>query len=381
MSVILPMHDRYAYSAVVESLVGVKPDVDSALSTWRSAKADIASRLGGNLYATRHVEAEIDQSTTVDEAASVTANLTVKVQDMMTYLLWDGHIDTPDYYGVVRLCDPGVLVSSGIAKDVVLRSHGKKNLVLKAGTKPLKALRKALEYYEYGFKEEFDRCVSNLSTVTTAREVSADVVFSVAPQDFLTMSDNECGWSSCTSLKKTGSYCFGPVSMMNSPYAVVAYIKNEKNPWMRYGDVNVSNKSWRALVYVFDKCVVVGRSYPYTSKTLSDAVADAAYDVFFGSKHSVKGNMSWPLEIGPEYAPARRWCLEHRDESLVLPCFSGGMMYNDFESFDDYYPTRAVCEFKSFAVNVAGPQTCLVCGDLVDNAPTQSLACLDCVGD
>lgn len=378
MPVTLPTHDGYAYSAVVESVTGARPDVDSSLSVWRSSKSGIVSRLDGNLYATRHVEAEIDQSVAAKEAASVMANLTSKVCDMMSYLLWDGHVGNSDYYGVVGLCDPDMVVSPSIGRDVLLRSEGKKNLVLKSGTKPLKALRKALEYYEYGFKEELDRCVSNLSTVTAARKVSADVVFSVAPQDFLTMSDNECGWSSCTSLRKTGSYCFGPVSMMNSPYAVVAYIKSKGHPWMRYGDVNVSNKSWRALVYVFDGCIVVGRSYPYTSQTLSDAVADAAYDVFFGGKAGMRGNVVWPPELGPEYAPAHRWCLEHRDKPVVLPCFSGGMMYNDFESFDDHYPMRAVDRFKAFSVNVAGPQTCLVCGDLIDNAPSQSLTCLDC---
>lgn len=145
--------------------------------------------------------------------------------------------------------------------DFTITLPNGKDYMIRSGCKPMKPLAKIAEAFSVEGFEDFRICHSQ---VLNQKKTSGDLVLSIHPLDYWTMSDNECGWESCMSWRDDGGYRQGTVEMMNSPCVVVAYL-NAKDPMMLdyHNNFTWSNKKWRCL-FIVDKNVILSiKAYPY----------------------------------------------------------------------------------------------------------------------
>lgn len=126
----------------------------------------------------------------------------------------------------------------------------------------LKSLEKHIKQFE------------NLMSLNINRTISSDIILSIHPLDFMTMSDNDSNWISCMSWREFGSYRSGTVEMMNSASIVIAYSKAEKTMNLFEGNDKYkwNNKTWRELFIVTKDFIYPIKGYPYHSKEFEEFV-------------------------------------------------------------------------------------------------------------
>jgi hypothetical protein len=132
-------------------------------------------------------------------------------------------------------------------------------------TKLMKLLRKLAESYKLEGFEEF--CVLHSQSLNQ-KKLSGELCLSIHPMDYMTMSDNECDWSSCMSWTENGDYRQGTVEMMNSKCTIVAYLKSS-DPYRATRDGYWNNKKWRSLIIVDPDFAVSIKGYPYNNDSLA----------------------------------------------------------------------------------------------------------------
>lgn len=135
--------------------------------------------------------------------------------------------------------------------------------------------------YEWGTKTECE-CGTKLvendgyemfrqahSRVLNNKKTTGNLCLSIHPMDYITMSDNDCGWDSCMSWMNEdgGEYRLGTIEMMNSPNVIVAYVETS-HPMELWRNGEWNSKRWRQL-YIVDPLVILGnRQYPYNDDEL-----------------------------------------------------------------------------------------------------------------
>lgn len=251
-----------------------------------------------------------------------------------------------------------------------LRRWDDKVLKIPAGTKALRAIRRLLEFYEFPYMHEFYEWRDKVSVIcTNSKSMTKHITLSIHPNDFLTMSDNACDWSSCMSMK-SGSYSNGCIEMMNSNMVVMAYVKSKND--FEIGGHEVSNKSWRCLFYCHKDIICSGREYPFSSEGLVLACLTKLQEL-------AKKNLGWSYQYGPQrYLDDMHYADNAHLRNDVVPFkkrhaivfYTGPAMYNDFISdisrHNHYMCVRNYVE-ESKKLNVSGPCTCLMCGQKIDD--------------
>ena len=214
-----------------------------------------------------------------------------------------------------------------------------------------KALAKFIEYYDlHDFKKEFEKYRIRHSMLLASFKVKGVLCLSIHPLDFVTMSDNANDWSSCMSWSNDGCYKAGTVEMMNSKYAVVAYLKSE-NKVYNFGKNNNSeeyqwnSKQYRQLFYIDEDFLLSGKSYPYRSDELTEIIFDKLLEL-------AKTNCGWIYKNNYSY----NW--ERDDVKFITD-----MMYNDILNAIDYDYKIAHNFSDGCYINLSGPAPCLVCGE------------------
>ena len=108
-------------------------------------------------------------------------------------------------------------------------------------------------------------------------KIEGYLYLSVAPIDYLTMSESNSNWRSCHSLD--GDYRAGNLSYMLDKTTIVAYLASDKKEQMRAlpDGCEWYSKKWRMLVHTnnFESVIYYDRQYPFDSEILEVAVADA----------------------------------------------------------------------------------------------------------
>ena len=220
------------------------------------------------------------------------------------------------------------------------------------------------------FRQAHSRVLNNKKTKGT-------LCLSIHPMDFITMSDNECGWDSCMSWMNDdgGDYRLGTVEMMNSPYVIVAYLEASK-PMDIWGVGEWNNKRWRQL-YIVDENVILGnRQYPYSDDELQGS-----------SIKWIRELMSRVAGYGP-YPEETCLIRNHKmntigGEKQVHFAFDTCYMYNDV--YDSRLAYVADQNFESgdyYEVNFSGPAICSNCGCEIEyeTVDPSNVCCLSCRG-
>lgn len=249
------------------------------------------------------------------------------------------------------------------------------------GTKPLRVLAKIAKAYDLPGFEEFR---IGHSLILNQNKISGCLSLSIHPMDYMTMSDNDCGWDSCMQWTGEGGYRQGTVEMMNSPTVVVAYL-NSTDPY--YVGVNQywNNKRWRQLFVVDRNCVVAVKGYPYQNNDLTQAAMDWILEL-------AKENLGWKY-AEPRFADLRDEdgvCFESLIGSEIAPdgCvklqLDCGRMYDDLGSLEKHLiaPSLKIteddlsCCTQTLILTYSGVSECMACGETNNDFDDES--CLLC---
>lgn len=283
-----------------------------------------------------------------------------------------------------NLTDAWTLAENKIHNPITLDFILEKKIVkIQAGTKPLKAIVKVMEYcgLEYN-KEDFEKFRLAHSVVLNTKILKGNLCFSIHPMDFMTMSDNGYGWSSCMSWMEHGCYFMGSEEMMNSNNVICCYLESASNPLFcfkkkaknhkveykpeDYPEYSWNSKKWRILFYVNKEIICSGKSYPYADTKLTFAALEELQKL-------AKENMKWTYAFGPQeyndhkglYADDWFDLDEVRDNpqhKKIL--FDTQAMYHDMmnDHDRDYYCVRNPVK-KTKLISISGKVRCLCCGD------------------
>ena len=212
------------------------------------------------------------------------------------------------------------------------------------------------------------------SQVLNQKQIKGNLCLSIHPLDFITMSDNACGWSSCMSwMEEAGDYRLGTIEMMNSPCVIVAYVESKEPMWTPGGEWN--SKRWRQL-YIVNREVILGnRQYPYDSDELQGVA------------------IRWIRELMtqiPGYGPYPEETIQLKNDSWntvrdkkIHFKFYTGYMYNDVYDYRlAYVADQKIEDDSRYTVCFSGPAVCTGCGDIIelDTVEAHIVQCRACDG-
>lgn len=254
-------------------------------------------------------------------------------------------------------------------RDFEISFLDKKPLSIKAHTKIMRAIRKFLLYINYPHMNLFEQWRNEISNLTTAKRIKGKLVLSIHPLDYLTLSDNNCGWDSCMRMKfnDPGTYSSALTEMMNSNCAIVAYLESNHTKFV-FNFNDISNKSWRQLFYCHKDIICAGKSYPYSSDDLTKKVLEIISEL-------AHQNLGWEYKYGPQLykdihcssgRTTRNYKLKEDKKQIILYTYG---YYNDFaaDHGTHYWCLRNPIS-KGKKISVSGPTTCLVCGGKLYNS-------------
>jgi hypothetical protein len=240
-----------------------------------------------------------------------------------------------------------------------------KVITISNGCKTMKAIAKILNCC-YGETFDFDAFRIKHSQILNQKELHGTLCLSIHPMDYITMSDNASGWSSCMGWMPEegdpdpGCYRRGTVEMMNSKYVVVAYLEGADPLELNDLDhpTTWSNKKWRTLAIVSPDVITTIKSYPYANPELSIAVVEWLREL-------AQANMGWTYEgdkvVEYNYKTDYRTTNHCFGEEHGNIYFTTKAMYNDFGATLHYGVINP--NVDNLELCYSGTATCMLCGN------------------
>lgn len=238
------------------------------------------------------------------------------------------------------------------------------------GAKASKMIGKIAKAYSIPYFEEFRL---KHSQALNQKTLHGKLCLSIHPLDYMTMSDNDSGWSSCMSWKNNGCYRQGTVEMMNSPMVIVAYLA-AKEPMKLIEDKDYlwSNKKWRELFIVNENIISEVKAYPYDNHNITDEC------------------LNWLRELANKYYGYEKYTDKIYTFDLGEPNYSykdvtvtphTEIMYNDFGNDHHILYSKDIKEKSVYNFSYSGKSECMICGasgEDFDWDTEEDLTCLDC---
>jgi hypothetical protein len=267
-------------------------------------------------------------------------------------------------------------------------ANGKMYRVTK-GMKPMTLISKLATSYNIGLSTDTIDGISDLehfrrkySLVFNNKELDGELCLSIHPLDYMTMSDNNCGWETCMSWVQDGAYKQGTVEMMNSPSVIVAYLANEKpfdfTYWHNEFDLETkwNDKMWRCLFIVDKDFIISIKQYPYFNDNLVSAAATKIAEICgWGECKAEKYNYHNDSRSNPTILSTGQ---------KVHLQFGTGAMYNDFGGDVHHLIVNpAIDECINSYYCYSGVSECVRCGEtdsemVGPETGTSYLECMDC---
>ena len=266
--------DRYRKAYCEEEGSNSFADCDYILREWANKKQRLYKLLGNQLIYSQEVciKAPIDLLKKEMERLTDYDSFTRWYYDFV-WEIAKGDYDLRE--SLRRIVSDSFLAKNCVDQDTVkVTLVNGKTISAPQGSKPMKFLAKIAEAYNK--MEEFEQFRLEHSRVLNTKELKGTLCLSIHPLDFMTMSDNASGWSSCMSWEESGCYRRGTVEMMNSTNVLVAYLASKDNMSIPGGTWN--NKKWREL-FIVDDILTGVKGYPYQSDELVDMVLQIITDL------------------------------------------------------------------------------------------------------
>ena len=244
------------------------------------------------------------------------------------------------------------IISYSPCKSVNIALSGHKPIKLTKGTKTLKALGKLAKALE--LDKDFEEFRLEHSRLLNQRKLKGTLCLSIHPLDYLTMSDNASGWSSCMSWQEDGCYRMGTVEMMNSPMAVVAYMKGSND--LQWDTYTWNNKKWRTLILVNPESIVSIKAYPYKHDEFTTICIDWLREL-------VTTNLGWDMHQDIQRVEEGTLFSYHGNEYSLSP--HTRKMYNDFGAVTHLITLPKTAKKKltiPLTYCYSGESECMCCG-------------------
>lgn len=354
-------------------------EINHLLRFWAAEKLDLYKLLGDKLMIKDHISYQASEEDLMDkfsemyeeiysnpELANIKKFINSYEQITNTYYSWmDSTLDKDERTNCCSMIDHCLDNESLVAnKNLYMTEWGPKSVVIRRGphagtSKPLelksdmklmRMMAKIVDWFELD-KEAFEQFRILHSRVLNDRMINADIVLSIHPLDYLTMSDNACDWESCMNWYQGGDYRLGTIEMMNSPVILEAYIESE-HPYcpIDHDDRTWSNKRWRCLYIVNKDIITEIKQYPYNNIYLRDYVLNKI-------KQLAEQNMGWHYD--DKMYEVRQNQSNETDFGKVYIRMRTGAMYNDY--YDNHY-AYINPEVKEVEVYYSGVAECMCCG-------------------
>ena len=288
------------------------------------------------------------------------------------------------WYNFSNITDMGTLASNTVPKFCEMEfidPTTNKPFKVHGGMKVMKVLAKLAEICDV--MPEFEAFRLEHSRMLNQKRIKGQVCISIHPFDYMTMSDNSNGWSSCMSWRNEGEYRSGTVEMMNSDCVVVAYLKSASEffEW--------NSKKWRCLFIVREGFISNIKAYPYQNDDIEEFVCDWLKDLC--NKNLAPTDNRWAFgdaePVQYEYSHGSRSHIKYKKsgiESNFSLRFYTNSMYNDFGARDYQWGVfnPAIIEElydNSIYCTYSGPAQCMKCGEVdICVSEPQDLTCDDC---
>ena len=266
------------------------------------------------------------------------------------------------------------------------------------GMKPMKILHKFVEKFgDEKAEETFEEFRLWHSRLLNQKTIDGELCLSIHPLDYMTMSDNNNGWTSCMRWSDkygncdAGDYRTGTVECMNSPYIVIAYLHDPKHP-MKFNGFEWDSKRWRELFIVNEGCITEIKGYPYQDENLTNTC-------IAWLKELAMKNMGWTYD--DEEYNMREAIIDTEEETIYIDFIKPEHMYKDFGCLNKHAGRLNLdalrANHKFYTKNVTtvhgniisyidipygGEATCMFCGRFIDDngyeSPDNAVLCDRC---
>jgi hypothetical protein len=203
------------------------------------------------------------------------------------------------------------------------------------------------------------------SLVLNQKKLRGNLCLSIHPMDYITMSDNDCGWQSCMQwMEEQGDYRLGTIEMMNSPYCVVAYVEAREDMYLWNSETRWNNKRWRQLLMITPEMLLGNKQYPYFSDDLQGAAMKWLRELANAGDYRCADNNK---RYGPYEEEALQIANKRRNRvgtREIYVNFWFNYMYCDIYDYRMAFIARN-CPSNSIEYNLSGPAVCTNCGDVI----------------
>lgn len=399
---IIPAEDKECMMQWINSYANCFPErIETVLRKWSENKKTLYRALGKKLRVSYPIKVEKDQKVFYRELTKIykplpSDILLEKIDNYYYYdIIEDNHPFIQDLYlflqrkykeassdnsvrrqweitknlkGFSRLLSYSFIQSNRYnGFDIIFYNDDGDTKTIKSGARVIRAIQGVLKFLGYDKMENFNKWRNNLSDLNNARNIECNLVFSIHPLDFMTMSDNACNWRSCMAWQNSGSYSSGTIEMMNSNNTMVVYLESPK-PFV-WNDHVIPNKSWRCLFYVHKKIICLGKSYPYYNEKLNLEVLKIAMQF-------LKENLNWKYQykyqqykdLKPYYSNeyVRLDLQAHHQKSHNIYLYTYGMYADLVEDQESIYWCCRNWVKDDLKICVSGRATCMNCGEYLD---------------
>ena len=236
------------------------------------------------------------------------------------------HFKETDYCSIVSLVEASNLSDNVYCGEnfFVFEPVSGKKIQVQKGASTVKIIAKFAR--AWGMEEEFEKMRCAHSNIIGANKIRGNLCLSIHPLDFMTMSDNDSDWTSCMTWTNEGKGCYkqGTVEMMNSPYAVLAYLESSTPYYLGFDgkpeDKVWNNKKWREIILVDEEFITPVKDYPFHNARLEKFATDWIAELMT----EAGGTFFPPCEVEPFKDNVYRGCKYRLD-------FTTDHMYNDFK--------------------------------------------------
>lgn len=235
------------------------------------------------------------------------------------------------------------------------------------GCKVSKVIGKIAKAFNIDGFTEYQNEISRI--IQANKGVKGILNLSIHPLDYMTMSDNDCGWDTCMSWQQPGDYRQGTVEMMNSPCVVVAYIASQ-TPFKATCNYSWNNKKWRTL-FIVDRDIIINTcQYPYNNTSL-------AHEAATWLKELAEKNLEY--KYSDNYQTMIGKLVSDKNEPVIFRAYSGAM-YNDFGKRNEPRGIylRQDIDYSILTIEYSGESECMCCGYEMHSEDSRLLLCDNC---
>lgn len=292
--------------------------------------------------------------------------------------LWENRIALGDcYYKLIAMTEiENLLDTSYPGDDFEINLPENKHMKVQKGARPMRIISRLAK--AYNCFENLDGFQTEISQVLNQKKLRGEIVLSIHPLDYMTMSDNNSDWSSCMSWQEEGCYRRGTVEMMNSASVLVAYLRGAEDMSIP-GGYKWNNKKWRELFIVTPEIITGVKGYPYQNSELVKTINSWL-------KELAEENLGWHYDnrsANTKYPYDCHFSITNDNNEVVdlSYCFETNTMYNDFGTTEHYGIFGADTKGRHYH-NYSGVEVCMCCGSTGGWYESEgALVCNDCEGD